>query len=233
MTNLININNTIEKETYRKISHEEVHQIFKNALDSRGIEYTFQTTKLGRKTTTVGFKFTLTGLTHKIHGDSVSPTIVGRNSLNKESSINFRGGFYRFACANQMVVGQDFFIGKIIHRIGETFEEKVKKLDYQIAAFLDEVESLYKKVEESTNKDLTVLQMCQILEKVKVPKKVKKTARKLIVNEHLRREEDRGNNTWTLWNIINESIRNECKESAAEKHNDKLMEQCINYAIAA
>jgi len=239
MNNVTNINinqndtSTKVSETYRKIEHEEVYNIFRNALDKRGVAYSFDTQRLGRKNTTVGFRFILTGMEKTLNGDKVTPAIVGRNSLNGESSLHFRGGAYRFCCANSIVIGKDMFIGKIIHRKGETFEQKVKDLDYQIAAFLNEIDTIFGKVEEATSTELSVFQMAKIVEQLKVPKKVKKEARRRLINDCLRREEDKANNTWTLWNVVNEVIRNTCTASAGEKHNDNLMSDCIKYAKAA
>ena len=218
--------------TYRKIEHDQVKDIFTNAFNSKNIEYSCDEYNMGQ--TKRGFKFIINNIKLDLHGDKVSPMIIVLNSLNKESSLNFKGGLFRFACCNGMTIGKEMFVGKIIHRKGETFEQKIKDLEYQIAAFLDKIQELYARVERETAQELSTNQMVRIVESLKITKKAKALAKTKIIFPQTRREEDMYNNIWILWNIVNEAIRETSKkESARERHNNNLLRDCIRYANAA
>lgn len=216
---------------YKRVEHAQVIDMFSECLNNLGQKFHVEATRLGKKSTKMGFKFTLHSET-KLMGDNVLPCLVVRNSLEGECSLNFRFGLYRFACSNQLCVGKDFFVGRVIHRVGETWEQKIKELEYQIAAFVQMYQGLISEIENTLKKEIEVEKMAQVIDLLKISKKAKAEAKNTIQTRT--RDEDKANNVWILWNIANEAIRNTSRtESARENHNDNLLEQIVAYANAA
>lgn len=240
MDNVINLNQTATlsqavdtstSPTYRKISHADIQSVIEQNLNARGHKWSKTVTSPRKKSTIQHIQYKLTDMTTTVNGDDCSPMIIVKNSLNRECALSLTGGFFRFVCSNGLVIGDTVFKGRIIHRKGETFEEKIEELDFQIAAFFDNVDNLAAEVEEMVAVQLTEEQMVNITGNLNVPKRVKTEAIERITVSR-KRKEDEGNNVWTLLNIVNEAINDKCRtDNAKARHNEKLLDDI--YLLAA
>ena len=159
-------------------------------------------------------------------GDTVTPRIIHINSYNGECANLTTAGFIRWVCSNGMVAGSDWFTQRIIHVQGQTAERKLKELEYQIAATLDYIiYELPADVQRLADTKLDTNKMIDIVGSLNIAKGNKDWAINKIVNIDYRREADRANNLWTLWNIVNEGIGRKYKsESAFIQRNLKLID---------
>jgi len=146
-----------------------------------------------------------------VAGGEGNAKIMVTNSFNREGSYKISGGMYRFVCANGIVVGKFQQFSKIIHTQGQTFERKWRLMEHQIACTLRYIrEEFGMKIEEMKAKELNYEQKMMIVLKTKQlnDTMVSELTRKLHPdNDYKLRVEDRDNNLWTLFNIINEVIR--------------------------
>lgn len=211
--------------TYRAISHEEVENTIRTVLDKENIQYTYTEYKY-KTNTTKRMTFTL-DKSMKLMGDDILPRVEVFNSLKKEHSLTIGMGCFRFVCSNGLTVGDVFFQEKIIHRVGPTFETKYDEIEWQVAAFLAQLKHL-KDLEEELSTTLTIDSMINVTGNLNVPKKVKDKAIEVLVDDNRNRPEDRDNNVWTLFNIVNESISDKVESGQAkDTYNKNLLSDIL------
>jgi hypothetical protein len=140
-------------------------------------------------------------------GDVVFPRIMVFNSYKGESAMFTTGGFLRSACNNGMVMGQGFFGNRIIHRKGLTAEKKLKQLEYQIAATAHYLKhELPQIIQELADSYVTETEMVEITAHLHLSDTDKRWIINKIVHPDFRRNADKENNLWILWNLCNEAM---------------------------
>lgn len=139
-------------------------------------------------------------------GDTVFPQILLTNSHDGKNSFTFTAGLFRMICENGLVVSTQQFENVKMRHMGYTFEDLQKEI-------LEMVEKLPLTV-ESMNK----MKSIQISDEdaVKLAKKSLTTRFNEEEIENLRidfdaflepvREEDKGKDLWTVFNVIQEKI---------------------------
>ena len=165
-----------------------------------------------RKNTTKGFQKHLVTfrnpdvIINGADGDTVFPQILLTNSHDGKNAFTFTAGLFRLVCSNGLVIADEKFNDVKMRHMGYTFEDLQVKIK-------DMVEQLPLTV-ESMNKmkavELNVKQMKALAEKslttrfTKEQLKVAKINLDEIINPV--RDEDKGNDLWSVFNVIQEKI---------------------------
>ena len=139
-------------------------------------------------------------------GDTVFPQILLTNSHDGKNSFTFTAGLFRMVCENGLVVSTQEFENVKLRHMGYTFEELQEKIKTMVEALPLTVESMnkmkQKKVEEK--------------EAIKFAKKALTTrftedqirVFKIDLKELIQpvRDEDKGNDLWSVFNVVQEKI---------------------------
>jgi len=195
--------------TYREISTTNIIETVNAALVTAGT-VSVRTIK-GRNTKHM-IQWDLLDHTTRINGDLVTPRIFLYNSYQKECALSLHIGFLRAVCNNGLFVGDATYATRILHRSGATCEQKLDDLYLGVAAAIQFITSgeLVRQMEAATSKRLSTAEMLLITAQLSHLSKRSKlrVVDQIIRPAHRLRDEDRDNNVWTLWNMINEEIRN-------------------------
>ena len=143
-------------------------------------------------------------------GDNVWPQIIMTNSHDGKNSFTFQAGMYRFVCSNGLVIAdQEFGSMKIRHMgydfntLRETINEMVEKLPLTVESM-----NKFKNTElsEPQKYDLARKALATRL-KVQKDQKVDQIY-KIDLDEFLKpvREEDAGNDLWSVFNLVQEKV---------------------------
>ena len=190
---------------YKTIESEAIVDQVKSTLESMNVSnYTIQKS-VGAGTREV-YYINLHAFDGTSNTDGITPRIILFNSYAGETALTIHVGFLRWACSNGMVAGDAFFSERIIHRQGKTAERKLKQLDYGIVAALTYLRDQFASdMSELTATSMEEDQMRSVVGSLpQLSKRSKDRVINLIVKPGLRREADRANNLWTLWNLVNE-----------------------------
>jgi hypothetical protein len=160
------------------------------------------------------------------------PQISVVNSTDKSTALRLMGGVFRLVCSNGLVAGDVFDSERIIHRVGETFERKIQTLPTRIVALIDDIIAAAEEFKELQEQTLTEETMISVVGNLPVNKKTKRASIDKIVFEEHRRTQDQGNNVWTLYNIVNECLRNHTPIKSYTTKNEGLLEH-ITALVAA
>lgn len=139
-------------------------------------------------------------------GDTVFPQILLTNSHDGKNSFTFTAGLFRMVCENGLVVSTQEFENVKLRHMGYTFKELQEKIKAMVEALPLTVESMnkmkQKKVEEK--------------EAIKFAKKALTTrftedqirVFKIDLKELIQpvRDEDKGNDLWSVFNVVQEKI---------------------------
>lgn len=215
MSNVVNLptatNSMYTAEgTYARIDSAEVDRLISGLLTERDLDFTRRLQhRVGTKNTRHCIVYTIQSLTTDLGGTQAAPQIYVFNSYRKESAFLIAVGFLRFVCDNGMVVGENLFSQRIIHRAGQTAEQRVAGIENGIAAALDYIQSgaLEELTNELVNLPLTDEQAISIAASLPIPKRVRERVMYAFSGLLTRRNEDRGGNLWTFWNVVNEFMR--------------------------
>lgn len=131
--------------------------------------------------------------------------LIQIGSSDGTKPLLIRGGFYRFACSNGLIVGNNAFEPiKVIHR----GQEKADKLISFLNQSTDTLVAVFDKIEEYMDIQLTEDQ-AMYFAKLAIQKRFgdKTTVDpKNVLN--VRREADRGRSLWTTLNVVQENLVN-------------------------
>lgn len=219
---------TVVEGTYTRIDSSSVDTLISGMLHSRGITHTKRLQhRVGTKSTKHCIVYTLTGAeTLALAGDRVTPQIYVFNSYQKESAFMIAVGFLRWVCDNGMVVGENLFSRRVIHRTGPTLQQRVAEIEDGLAAALDYIESgeLAALADELTALPLTSDQAISIAASLPIPKRVREQVMYAFSGLALRRYEDSADNLWTFWNTVNEYMRRSARSAVRnlERNTDIL-----------
>ena len=215
--------------TYRHYSHEDAIKVVEDALYSAGVNYSLKFQQLNTNKMVANFQFD----DYLIEGlGGLVPQISVVNSTDKSTALKLIGGVFRLVCSNGLVAGDVFDSERIIHRVGETFERKIQTLPTRIVALIDDIIAAVEEFKELREQTLTEETMISVVGNLPVNKKTKRASIDKIVFEERRRIQDQGNNVWTLYNIVNESLRNHTPIKSYTTKNEGLLEH-ITALVAA
>jgi dGTP triphosphohydrolase len=226
---------------YLRIETNELVEKVTNVLNSKGMQCSLRINGKGRRTKSTKHTlfFTIENTPATMLGTTIKPQIIVTNSFNGESSLEVAFGFYRLVCSNGMAVsmprGQDDnILQRIRHIKGKTAEQKLKQLEYQIAALADSFEQRIRSLESLVNIGVRDFEIAAILAGLDLTKKVKEAVHKLWMNPAERRPEDRTNTVWSLWNIINEQTRLlQRSEAKTQERDSRLLGELLELRKAA
>jgi len=214
--------------SYLTIDSTTMVNAIKETLTARGIDHTIRYSRGAGTKEVYDIRLHL-HTQYALGNDSVTPRIIIKNSYQGESACIVTGGFIRWVCNNGMVFGSDWFASRIVHRVGNTAESKLKQLQYDLVAVADYIaEELPSQIDELVNTELTEGQMLDIVGNLNLAKSRKEWVMGRIVNQEARRYADQANNLWTLWNLCNEAIgRNYRSEVRNFERNVSLIDDIL------
>jgi len=227
------MSNVTNLDTYRRIPTSSIIDTVERALTDdllTGVDVgtTKRVRNDGRGTKHM-ITWDLVDQTAYINGDKITPRIILYNSYEKECALTLHIGFLRWVCNNGMFTGDATYATRIIHRVGETCEDKLDELYTGVAAAIQFITSgeLVRQMNDATSKRLSTSEMCLIAAQLGcLSKRSKLRLVEKIIRPGLRlREEDRNNTVWTLWNMVNEEIRTSSRGGEvrlAERNNGLL-----------
>lgn len=141
------------------------------------------------------------------------------NSYNGECSLTILSGFIRFCCANGIISGENESFERIIHIQGETVNDRLRRLTDKIDIACEYLKEKFgARVDSMVRVDTTYTREIEILLQLKVSDKVKLEVITLRhpANRKNLRVEDRDNNLWTFFNVVNEVIKETANSEVSE-----------------
>jgi hypothetical protein len=160
--------------------------------------------------------------------------ILVMNSYNGECPITVLGGAIRFCCANGIIAGENQSFEKIVHIVGETINDRLRRLtekidiaaDYLKNNFGTRIETMAS-MESNYVKEIDILLGLDVTEKVKM-EVIRRRHPKNIAELRI---EDRGQNLWCFFNVVNEVIRDQSRTGLLEvESNLNLIDEIIRLA---
>lgn len=228
----------VDKTTskYRPVSSHALVGVVQTAIERIGQTATVSfSAPRGRVSTNHIIRFTLSTPV-QFMGDTVYPQILVFNSLNAESALQVKVGFYRIVCSNGLIVGNSFFSERIVHVVGETTERRLAELDTKVAAALQFIATKLAGMETALQAQLDWDSELRIVRGLGLSQRLTDQIEARINpanRSRLLRNADQGQNVWSLYNVINEAIR---RNSRSPFRNDirnvELMDQVIELAAA-
>jgi len=221
---------------YKNVDTADIVQSVGDYLTEQGHEFT---TKIllgaAKKSSKHIAEFTITNMDLLPEDGGGNGKILVINSYNGECSLYLLAGAIRFACANGIISGTKEFFEKIIHRDGMLLTEKMMMLNEKVQIACEYLkEHFADKVTAMMEQNINFTKECEIVLGLNIPNQAKLDVIAKIhpTNRHMLRVEDQPQNTWTLFNIINESIREAARHAVSElEYNENLMDNVV--ALAA
>jgi hypothetical protein len=133
-------------------------------------------------------------------GDDAFPQILLTNSHDGKAAFNFRVGIFRLVCSNGLVVADADFSNVSIRHMNYTFES----LQARINEVIDKLPGLVQKINLFKSTKLTEEQMAEFAFKAAILRtKAKVNVEELLMVE---RNEDQGNDLWSVFNRVQEKL---------------------------
>lgn len=139
-------------------------------------------------------------------GDTVFPQILLTNSHDGKNSFTFTAGLFRMICENGLVISTQNFEDVKMRHMGYTFEDLQKNIREMVEKLPLTVESMNKMKEVQLGQE-SALEFAQEALKVRFTENQLKHYT-IDYNDLLTpiREEDSGNDLWSIFNVIQEKI---------------------------
>lgn len=165
-----------------------------------------------RKNTTKGFQKHLVTFRNPdvvingADGDTVFPQILLTNSHDGKNAFTFTAGLFRLVCSNGLVIADEKFEDVKMRHMGYTFED----LQVQIKEMVERLPLTVESMNKMKAVELNVKQMKELAKKSLTTRftedqlKVAKINLDEIINPV--RDEDKGNDLWSVFNVIQEKI---------------------------
>ena len=165
-----------------------------------------------RKNTTKGFQKHLVTFRNPdvvingADGDTVFPQILLTNSHDGKNAFTFTAGLFRLVCSNGLVIADEKFNDVKMRHMGYTFED----LQVQIKDMVEQLPLTVESMNKMKAVELNVKQMKALAEKSLTTRftedqlKVAKINLDELINPV--RDEDKGNDLWSVFNVIQEKI---------------------------
>lgn len=229
--------------TYHAIDTEEMATEVNEYLESLGYETSVKVITGASKSSSKHIvEFTLNNMElFKDSGDSGNGKVLIINSFNGECCLTVLAGMIRFACANGIISGDKEFFEKLKHREGQTVRERMMQLNEKIQIACEWLtETFGKRVQEMIETKLSYTQESSLVFGLNLPDNItcevlrRRHPENANSTEAWNRVEDKARNTWTLFNVINEVIREKARHELNDfEHNENLMHNVLQFAKAA
>jgi len=139
-------------------------------------------------------------------GDTVFPQILLTNSNDGKNAFTFTAGLFRMVCENGLVVSTQEFENVRIRHMGYTFEE----LQEQVRAMVEQLPLTVESMNKMKSVQLGEEQAKELAKKALTTRFTKDQveAMNFDLDELLKptREEDKGSDLWSVFNVIQEKI---------------------------
>jgi hypothetical protein len=139
-------------------------------------------------------------------GDTVFPQILLTNSNDGKNAFTFTAGLFRMVCENGLVVSTQEFENVRIRHMGYTFEE----LQGQVRAMVEQLPLTVESMNKMKSVQLDEEQAKELAKKALTTRFTKDQveAMNFDLDELLKptREEDKGSDLWSVFNVIQEKI---------------------------
>ena len=165
-----------------------------------------------RKDTTKGFqKHLLTFRNPEVvingkDGDTVFPQILLTNSHDGKNAFTFTAGLFRLICSNGLVIADKKFNDVKMRHMGYTFED----LQVQIKEMVEQLPLTVESMNKMKGIELNKKQMKSLAKKALTTRFTKDQLKvtKIDLDEIINpvRDEDMGNDLWSVFNVIQEKI---------------------------
>ena len=124
------------------------------------------------------------------------------NSHDGKSSLKFNVGIYRTICANGLIVGSTFSEERIRHT-GINFNEEVDNALYKIVASLPKIVETVKKMQSVKLNEMQKLHLINDMANTRIKELDTPVFSKAL---DINREGDKGNDLYTLYNVMQEKL---------------------------
>ena len=139
-------------------------------------------------------------------GDTVFPQILLTNSNDGKNAFTFTAGLFRMVCENGLVISTQEFENVKIRHMGYTFEE----LQTQIRAMVEQLPLTVESMNKMKQTQLTEDQAKELAQKALATRFKEDELQNITVDlEKLlepTRDEDKGKDLWSVFNVIQEKI---------------------------
>ncbi len=165
-----------------------------------------------RKNTTKGFQKHLVTFRNPdvvingADGDTVFPQVLLTNSHDGKNAFTFTAGLFRLVCSNGLVITTETFSDVKMRHMGYTFED----LQVQIKNMVEQLPLTVESMNKMKAVELTTDQMKDLAHKSLTTRFTEEQLK--VVNINLDeiinpvRDEDKGNDLWSVFNVIQEKI---------------------------
>lgn len=162
----------------------------------------------------------------KVGNDNIRIEVT--NSYDGSTALNIMGGIGRLVCSNGLVVGTDFETFRFIHK-GDKIYEKLENAYEKIVAKLEELKNKVELLNSTTiGQDQAVNHVRNIYKKMIESDGVKKKVELVSIPQdtlaltlQAHRDADKGNDAYTVLNVIQENIVRNGVFSAIVEETDK------------
>jgi hypothetical protein len=139
-------------------------------------------------------------------GDTVFPQILLTNSNDGKNAFTFTAGLFRLVCENGLVISTQEFESVRIRHMGYTFEELQNQVRVVVEQLPLTVESMNKMKQVQLNEEQAKMLAKKALTTRFTEEQVDNI--KVDLNELLKptRDEDKGTDLWSVFNVIQEKI---------------------------
>lgn len=202
-------------------------------LDRLGIKYELH----GRIATVSQHKveLLLPDFTYNDGTSDMTAKLYLSNANNGTRAFRIAIGFLRLVCSNGLVVGQSYFNERIVHRNTEKTKQRVSELPTKIQYAIECIArgDIMQPVFDMQEIELTDEQAISVIGSLPVSDSTKSLSiRTWLADKNTyvqRREADRANTAWSLYNITNEAMRriHGSNTLVYNNGNEKLMDEVL------
>jgi hypothetical protein len=139
-------------------------------------------------------------------GDTVFPQILLTNSHDGKNAFTFTAGLFRMVCENGLVISTQEFENVKMRHMGYTFEELQKQIRGMVEQLPLTVESMNKMKQTELTEEQTIELAKKSLTTRFTEDQVNELDFDLDKLLEPTRDEDKGNDLWSVFNVIQEKI---------------------------
>ena len=138
--------------------------------------------------------------------DTVFPQILLTNSHDGKNAFTFTAGLFRMICENGLVISTNEFEKVSIRHMGYDFEELQIQINEMVEKLPLTVESMNKMVDTQMNQE-SIVNFAKDMLAVRFPEEELKRIT-IDMDDFITpvRDEDKGNDLWSVFNVIQEKI---------------------------
>ena len=138
--------------------------------------------------------------------DTVFPQILLTNSHDGKNAFTFTAGLFRMICENGLVISTNEFEKVAIRHMGYDFDELQKQISEMVEKLPLTVESMNKMIETKMEQQ-AIVDFAKDMLAVRFPEEELKRIT-IDMDEFITpvRDEDKGNDLWSVFNVVQEKI---------------------------